>query len=97
MASQRIAHLGSWELDLVNIDDLSAGALRWSDEVFRIWGHEPHAIEVSYDNFLAAVHLDDRGLISDAVASALREQRGRVHRQAPSSGHTSDPFQAIAV
>ncbi len=74
-ASQRIAHLGSWELDLVNVDNLSEGGLRWSDEVFRIWGHEPHAIEVTYDNFLAAVHPDDRELIADAVASALREQR----------------------
>ena len=74
-ASQRIAHLGSWELDLVNVDNLSEGGLRWSDEVFRIWGHEPHAIEVTYDNFLAAVHPDDRDLIADAVSSALREQR----------------------
>jgi len=73
--SQRIAHLGSWELDIVSVDDLSAGALRWSDEVFRIGGLEPDAIAVSYDNFLAAVHRDDRDLISDAVASALREQR----------------------
>lgn len=75
VASQRMAHLGSWELDLVNIDDLSAGALRWSDEVFRIWGHEPHGIEVSYANALATVHPDDRELIGVAVASALREQR----------------------
>ncbi len=75
VASQRIAHLGSWELDLIDVADLSEGALRWSDEVFRIWGHEPGGIEVSYDNFLAAVHPDDRALIADAVATALREER----------------------
>ncbi len=74
-ASQRIAHLGSWELDLVNIDDLSEGALRWSDEVFRIWGHEPQQMEVTYDNFLAAVHPGDRDLLTGAVARALREDR----------------------
>jgi len=73
-ASQRIAHLGSWELDLVDVDNLAEGGLRWSDEFFRIWGHEPHAIEVSYDNFLGAVHPDDRNMIAAAVASALREQ-----------------------
>ena len=74
-ASQRMAHLGSWELDLVKVEDLSEGALRWSSEVFRIWGHEPGGIEVTYDNFLAAVHPEDRSLIGEAVAAALRESR----------------------
>ena len=74
-ASQRIAHLGSWELDLVDVGDLAEGALRWSDEVFRIWGYEPGGLDVTYENFLQAVHPDDRALISEAVAAALRENR----------------------
>src|SRR5277367_5307358 len=39
-AAQRIARFGSWELDLVNLEDLNANPLRWSDEVFRIFGYE---------------------------------------------------------
>ncbi len=74
-ASQRMAHLGSWEFDIADVADLTQGGLRWSDEVFRIWGHEPGGIEVSYENFLSAVHPDDRGLISDAVSAALRDSR----------------------
>ena len=74
-AAQRIAHLGSWELDLVDVDDLAEGALRWSDEVFRIWGYEPGGLQVTYENFLLAVHPEDRGLIGDAVTAALRENR----------------------
>ena len=74
-SAQRIVHLGSWEFDLVDIGDLRKGSLRWSDEVFRIWGYEPGGIEVSYENFLAAVHPDDRGLIGEAIAKALRENR----------------------
>lgn len=74
-AAQRIAHLGSWELELVNVGDLTEGALRWSDEVFRIWGYTPGGLTVTYDNFLLAVHPDDRGLIGDAVMTALRENR----------------------
>ena len=74
-ASQRIAHLGSWEMDLVSVQDLTQGALRWSDEVFRIWGYEPRAIEVTYENFLAAVHPDDRSLIGETVSAALRDSR----------------------
>ncbi len=70
-----MAQLGSWELDLVDFRDLTQGDLRWSDEVFRIWGHEPGGIEVSCANFLAAVHPDDRRLIDDAVSAALHDNR----------------------
>ena len=74
-AAQRIARLGSWEMDLVDVNDLSKGGLRWSDEVFRICGYAPGELEVTYANFLLAVHPDDRGLIGDAVAAALKESR----------------------
>lgn len=74
-AAQRIAHLGSWEFDLVDVGDLRQSALRWSDEVFRIWGYEPGGIAVTYENFLAAVHPEDRGLIREGIAAALRESR----------------------
>ena len=74
-AAQRIARLGSWELDLIDVGDVTEGALRWSDEVFRIWGYAPGGLEVTYANFLLAVHPDDRELIGDAVAAALKESR----------------------
>ena len=74
-AAQRIARLGSWEMDLVDVGDFTEGRLRWSDEVFRIWGYAPGGLEVTYSNFLLAVHPDDRGLIGDAVAAALKESR----------------------
>ena len=35
--AQRIAHLGNWVRDYFN------DTLEWSDEVFRIFGHEPQA------------------------------------------------------
>lgn len=72
--AQRISHFGSWELDLVDKDDLSNNALRWSDEIFRIFGHEVGAIEASNENFFRAVHPEDRQLISAAVAEAIRSQ-----------------------
>ncbi|MDB6007343.1 MAG: Histidine kinase, partial [Prosthecobacter sp.] len=70
--AQRISHFGSWELDLVDMDDLGSNALRWSDEIFRIFGHEVGAIEASNENFFRAVHPDDRELISVAVNEAIR-------------------------
>jgi PAS domain S-box-containing protein len=70
-AAQRITHCGSWELDLANLTDVNQNPLRWSDEVFRIFGHEPGAIEVTNENFFAAVHPDDRAKIGAAVAAAI--------------------------
>jgi PAS domain S-box-containing protein len=70
-AAQRITHCGSWELDLTDLGDVNRNPLRWSDEVFRIFGHEPGAIEVTNENFFAAVHPEDRERIADAVRRAI--------------------------
>lgn len=65
--AQEIAHLGSWELDLVN------NQLTWSDEVYRIFGLEPQEFNASYDAFLEAVHPDDRAAVDDAYSSSIRD------------------------
>ena len=44
--AQEIAHLGSWELDLVN------NRLSWSDEVYRIFGLQPQEFGATYEAFL---------------------------------------------
>lgn len=74
--SQRIAKLGSWELDLVS------GALTWSDEVFRIFGIDRTRFQASYQAFLDTVHPDDRALVDEAYATSLttRKPYEIVHR-----------------
>src|SRR5579871_1695590 len=71
-AAQRIAKLGSWELDLGDLDNLGSNALRWSDETFRIFGYEPNQIEVSNERFFRAVHPDDRAKIREAVGRVIK-------------------------
>jgi PAS domain S-box-containing protein len=73
--SQRAAHVGSWELDLHDIDDLDANPLRWSDETYRLFGYEPGSVPVTNELFFRAVHPDDRAAVSAAVAAALKEDR----------------------
>lgn len=51
--AQRIAHLGNWEFDE------ETGALRWSDEVYRIFGVEPGAIEPTTAWLEAHIHPED--------------------------------------
>jgi two-component system, cell cycle sensor histidine kinase and response regulator CckA len=74
-AAQRIAHLGSFEQHLSNLDDLDVSPLRCSDEVFRIFGFEPGQIEVSRTNFLRTVHAHDRKRVHEVVAKGFRDRK----------------------
>ena len=67
--SQEIAHLGSWELDLIQ------DRLTWSDEVYRIFGLKTQEFDATYEAFLEAVHPDDRAMVDEAYSSSLREGR----------------------
>ncbi len=80
--AEKIAHLGSWELDLID------NRLSWSDEVYRIFGLEPQEFGASYEAFLTAVHPEDRTAVDDAYSGSVREGKSsyeiehRVVRQA---------------
>lgn len=65
--AQEIAHLGSWELDVVD------NALTWSDEVYRIFGFEPQEFRADYEAFLEAVHPEDRSAVDAAYSGSLQE------------------------
>ena len=65
--SQEIAHIGSWELDLLN------NRLFWSDEVYRIFGLKPQEFKATYRAFLEAVHPDDRQAVDEAYSGSLRD------------------------
>jgi PAS domain S-box-containing protein len=64
--AQRIAHVGSAEWDI------AANAVTWSDELFRILGYEPGALEPGYAAFMERVHPDDRKLVEQVIAESLR-------------------------
>ena len=66
--AQRIAHLGNWELDLVE------NTLYWSDETFRIFEIDPQQATVSYDMFLNVVHPDDREMVDTAYKNPLSDR-----------------------
>ncbi|MEO5859048.1 MAG: PAS domain S-box protein [Pyrinomonadaceae bacterium] len=87
--SQRIAHLGSWEMDVPETLSIHEGELRWSDEVFRIFGYMPNEIEVTSDIFFNSIYSDDRSLVLDAMASALYEGKAYQidHRIMTRDGH----------
>ncbi|MCX8087158.1 MAG: ATP-binding protein [Rhodocyclaceae bacterium] len=63
--AQRVAHIGSWHLDLAH------NKLDWSAETYRIFGvTDGHPL--SYEDFLACVHPDDRERVDAAWQAALQ-------------------------
>ncbi len=64
--AQRMAHIGSWELDL------ASGTLEWSEEVFRIFELDPQHTEPSYELFLERIHPEDRAEVDATFQQAVQ-------------------------
>ncbi|PYV87947.1 MAG: hybrid sensor histidine kinase/response regulator [Acidobacteria bacterium] len=67
--AQRIARLGNWELDL------KTRHLRWSDEIYRIFGFSPNEFVATSELFFKSVHPEDREFVRKSVDQALSEGR----------------------
>lgn len=63
--AQRIAKLGSWELDL------TTNELTWSDEVYRIFEVDQERFKVTCEAFLDMIHPDDREKVERAYHESL--------------------------
>jgi PAS domain S-box-containing protein len=74
-AAQRVAHLGSWQRDLVDLDDWARNPLRWSDEMFRLLGYSVGEVEATRANFDRAIHPEDRDRMRELMSTAVRERK----------------------
>jgi PAS domain S-box-containing protein len=68
--AQRIAHLGSWEFAAVT------GEVKWSDELWRIFGLDQRAYGLSFKEYLAAVHPDDRDRVTSINEESQQSRKG---------------------
>jgi PAS domain S-box-containing protein len=57
--------MGTWDWDI------QTSELWWSDGVYRLFGQEPGSFTPTFDDFVTAVHPDDRAGVTDAIQSAL--------------------------
>ncbi|MBD2441577.1 PAS domain S-box protein [Nostoc sp. FACHB-110] len=68
-AAQRIAHLGSWELDLPTQN------LIWSEELFRIFGRNHETGTPSYSQILSCIHPEDRDRYYSVLQQAISQKQ----------------------
>jgi PAS domain S-box-containing protein len=66
--AQEIAHFGSWEWSITE------NTVRWSDELYRIYGLAPGESPATYEAYLARVHPEDRARVHDLIQRAYRSQ-----------------------
>lgn len=83
--AQRIAKLGSWEMDV------TSQCLWLSDEVYSIFGVENARQAVTFSDYMKSVHRDDAELVTHAVQQAiagLHSSFDLVHRIVRKPGET---------
>ncbi|MCW2528136.1 MAG: hypothetical protein JWM76_2996, partial [Pseudonocardiales bacterium] len=61
--AQAVGRIGSWELDI------ASGAIRWSKNLFDLYGVDPLGFAGDLDAVLRCIHPDDRELVDSAVAA----------------------------
>ncbi|MBN2637453.1 MAG: PAS domain S-box protein [Bacteroidales bacterium] len=66
--AQRLAHIGSWELDLKN------NVLNWSEEIYRIFEIDPEKFDATYEAFINAIHPEDRLMVDTAYTNSIKTQ-----------------------
>lgn len=63
--SQRIAHVGSWEWDIVN------GTQVWSEETYRIFGLDPNKVKPDYGLFMSLLSEEDQEKVQRNIELAF--------------------------
>lgn len=67
--AQSIARVGSWDLNI------RTKVLAWSDEIYRIFGLQPHEFPASYESFLSMIHPEDRQRVIEAVSASVADSK----------------------
>ena len=63
--SQKVGGIGTWEWNI------KTGAIVWSEQVSQLLGHLTPRLNVTYDDFLDAIHPDDREQIVTAINNSI--------------------------
>jgi len=65
--AQRVAHVGSWEVDLATLEG------SWSAELFRLFGLDPDRPKPTTAEIFQLIHPDDRSMYSQVMERAFEQ------------------------
>ncbi len=71
--AQAIAQIGNFYWNV------RANQITWSEELFRIHGHDPRRFGATYESFLAAASPEDRAPLAEAIQTVLRTREALSH------------------
>lgn len=66
--SQRIAKVGTWEIDL------ETGKITWSDELYRIYNEDPKTFSPSLEKIFGFLNKEDARLIRSGIQDCIEKQ-----------------------
>jgi PAS domain S-box-containing protein len=64
-SAQHLAHVGSWSWEL------KSNTVRWSDELYSIYGVQPNDFTPSFEEFLGRIQPEDRDSIAQSIKDSL--------------------------
>jgi two-component system, cell cycle sensor histidine kinase and response regulator CckA len=70
MKSHHPIAMGTW------VWDTKTNAVQWSNELFAILGYDSKTDKASVENYLAAIHPDDKPVLQEAIGKAMSEGVG---------------------
>lgn len=69
MEAQHLAHLGSWEWSV------NTNKVLWSDELYHIYGLDPHEFDATYEAFLECVYPEDKQYVDQLIKDAGKKKK----------------------
>ena len=63
--SQIFANVGTWDWNIIT------GELYWSERIAPLFGYDRGEVETSYENFINAVHPEDRANVQQAISQSI--------------------------
>lgn len=70
--AQEMAHFGNWEMDIVSNE------MKWTDEIYRIFGFHPNSISPTLSDYLNYVHMEDKAAVESFFETATKD--GQLHQ-----------------
>ena len=65
--SQEFANIGTWDWNI------STDEVYWSERIWPLFGYKKEVTKTTYENFIAAIHPDDKQLVIDAVSNCVEK------------------------